>query len=157
MKRIGFLVLVLCLFFVGVAGAQQSATSPLMPGITASQSSNVQANHDDAAKTWELGTYPGGTWFTTESINDLGVVVGRGDVPPIGPDGVGYTHPLAVPLFGPHAGEWIDLGALGGVQPKGFEYESLTQISNTGLVVSYSTAPGGQMHRCGLDQGDRHG
>ncbi len=92
-----------------------------------------------------LGTYPGGTWFTTESINDLGVVVGLGDVPPIGPDGVGYTHPLAVALFGPHAGEWVDLGTLGG-QARGFEYESLTQISNTGLVASHSTAPDGNVH-----------
>jgi probable HAF family extracellular repeat protein len=97
-------------------------------------------------KVWELGTYPGGTWFTTESINDLGVVVGRGDVPPIGSDGVGYTHPLAVPLFGPHAGEWIDLGTLGGEESRGWELESLTQISNTGLVVSHSTAPDGYVH-----------
>ena len=98
------------------------------------------------ASFYDLGTYPGGTWFTTESINDLGVVVGLGDVPPIGPDGVGYTHPLAVPLFGPHAGEWIDLGTLGGVQPRGFEYESLTQISNTGLVASHSTTRDGYVH-----------
>ncbi len=123
MKRIGFLSLILCVSFVGVAGAQQSTTSPLAPSIKA------------------LGTYPGGTWFTTESINDHGWVVGLGDVPPDG-----FTHPLAVRMFGRHAGEWIDLGALGGVQPKGFEYESLTQISNTGLVASHSIAPDGQMH-----------
>lgn len=96
-------------------------------------------------KTWELGTYPNGTWFTTESINDLGVIVGRGDVPPVD-DGVGYTHTLAVHLVGPHAGEWFDLGALDGDQSKGFEYESLTQISNTGLVAGHSTAQDGYVH-----------
>jgi probable HAF family extracellular repeat protein len=96
-------------------------------------------------KVWELGTYPGGTWFATWHINDLGVIVGRGDVPPIGSDGVGYTHTLAVPLLGPHAGEWIDLGTLGGEQPKGSE-EPLSGISNTGLVVSRSTGLDGQVH-----------
>lgn len=89
---------------------------------------------------YELGTYPGGTWFTTQSVNELGVVVGRGDVPS------GYIHTLAVPLFGPYAGQWIDLGALGGVQPTGFEYEAFTQISDTGLVVSHSTAGDGYEH-----------
>jgi len=89
----------------------------------------------------ELGTYPGGSWFTTESIDDFGVVVGRGDVPPHG-----YTHTLAVPLFGPAAGQWMDLGALDGEQPKGFEYESFTQISDTGLVVGHSTAHDGYEH-----------
>lgn len=146
MKRIGFLLLILCVFFVGLAGAQQPATSPLMPATTASQNAMVRGNHHDAVKTWELGTYPGGTWFTTQSINDLGVVVGLGDVPPIGPDGVGYTHPLAVHVFGPHAGEWIDLGTLGGEQPRGFEYESQSQISNTGLVASHSSARDGYVH-----------
>ncbi len=159
MKRIGFLLLVLCASIVSVAGAQQSATEPpvgknwhlghLMANriptpsdVTGSQSLNVQANPDDPAKVWELGTYPGGTWFTTWHINDLGVIVGLGDVPPIGSDGVGYTHTLVVPLFGPNAGEWIDLGTLGGEQPKGWE-EPFDDVSNTGLVVSHSTGTNG--------------
>ena len=107
---------------------------------------SVQGTWAQKPNVYELGTYPGGTWFTTESINDLGVVVGRGDVPPIGSDGVGYTHTLAVPLFGPDAGEWIDLGTLGGEQPMGWELESLTQVSNTGLVASHSTAVDGYAH-----------
>jgi len=115
-------------------------------GLTASQSFNVQANPGHAAKTWELGTYKGGTWFATLSINDFGVIVGRGDVPPLGDDGVGYTHTLAVPLFGPHAGEWFDLGALDGDQSRGAEFESVTIISNTGLVVGHSTAQDGYVH-----------
>jgi probable HAF family extracellular repeat protein len=96
-------------------------------------------------KVWELGTYPGGTWFATWHINDLGVVVGLGDVPPIGLGGVGHTHTLAVPLFGPHAGKWIDIGTLGGEQPTGWE-EPMSDISNTGLVVSHSTTPDGYEH-----------
>ena len=127
LKRCSWLLL--CLGFIPAVWAQRQE------GMT-----------HDKGKTWELGTYPNGTWFTTESINDLGVIVGRGDVPPVGDDGVGYTHTLAVRLVGPHAGKWFDLGALGGDQPKGFEYESLTQISNTGLVAGHSTAQDGYVH-----------
>jgi hypothetical protein len=95
---------------------------------------------------YELGTYPQGTWLATWGINDLGVVVGLGDVPPIDPDsGVGHTHPLAVPLFGPNAGQWMDLGTLGGEQPMGWE-EPVIKISNSGLIVSHSTAPDGYAH-----------
>jgi hypothetical protein len=94
---------------------------------------------------YELGTYPGGTWLAAEGINDLGVVVGLGDVPPVVSNGAGYTHSLALPLFGPNAGTWIDLGTLGGEQSTGSE-EPLIQISNTGLVVSHSTARDGYVH-----------
>ena len=73
------------------------------------------------------------------------MIVGLGDVPPIGRDGVGYTHTLAVPLFGPNAGEWIDLGALSRKQSKGWE-EPYADISNTGLVVSHSTTTDGHVH-----------
>jgi len=160
MKRIRILACILGVSFVSAAWAQQPATKPPIgrhlqhrmanqtsraPGQTVSRSFHAQANWDDAAKSWELGTYPGGTWLTTWHINDLGVMVGLGDVPPIGRDGVGYTHTLAVPLFGPRAGEWIDLGALGKKQSKGWE-ESYADISNTGLVVSHSTTKEGQMH-----------
>ncbi len=106
---------------------------------------SVQLTWAQKPNVHELGTYPGGTWFATWHINDLGVVVGLGDVPPIGSDGVGHTHTLAVPLFGPHAGQWIDIGTLGGEQPTGWE-EPITDISNTGLVVSHSTAPDGYVH-----------
>ena len=90
------------------------------------------------------GLTPGGTWFATWHINDLGVIVGLGDLSPMG-NGTGYTHTLTVPLFGPHAGEWIDLGALRRKQPRGWQ-EPLNDISNTGLVATHSTAPGGQAH-----------
>ena len=157
MKRISILACILSVWFVTTAWAQQPATRPpngrhlqhrmasqasRTPGLTVSRSFNPQANPDHAAKVWELGTYSGGTWFSTLDINDLGVLVGVGDVPPIGSDGFGYTHTLAVPLFGPRAGEWIDLGTLGG--PKGWQYGAA--ISDTGLVVNDSIAPDGQMH-----------
>ena len=159
MKRINILACILGVCFVSTAWAQQPATKPpsakygphrmanqrsRTPGVTTTQRSNTQANRDDAATIWELGTYPGGTWFATWHINDLGVIAGLGDLSPIG-NGAGYTHTLAVPLFGPNAGEWIDLGTLRRKQPKGWQ-EPLNDISNTGLVATHSTAPGGQVH-----------
>jgi probable HAF family extracellular repeat protein len=159
MKRISILALVLCACFLSAAWAQQPANKPPFgrhvlqrmanqtsrtPGVTVSRSFNAQANPDGAGKVWELGTYPGGTWFATWHANDLGVIVGLGDVSPIG-DGAGYTHTLAVPLFGPNAGTWIDLRTLRRNQPKGWE-EPFTDISNTGLVVSHSTARDGHVH-----------
>jgi hypothetical protein len=160
MKRISILACILGASLVSAAWAQQPAgKAPIgmhllhrmanqtsrAPGVTVSQSPNAQANSDDAANVWELGTYPGGTWFASWRLSDLGVIVGRGDVPPLGPDGVGYTHTLIVPLFGPNAGEWVDLGKLDGEQPTGWE-EPNNDISNTGLVVSRSTALDGHVH-----------
>ncbi len=158
MKRIGILACILGVCFVSTAWAQQPVTklpfgkhvphrmasqTSRAPGVGVSQSSNTQAN-PDGGKIWELGTYHGGTWFATWHINDFGVIVGLGDLSPIG-NGPGYTHTLAVPLFGPTAGEWIDLGALRRKQPKGWQ-EPLNDISNTGMVASHSTAPDGQVH-----------
>lgn len=157
MKRISILACILGVCFAS-AWAQQSATKPTFgkygphrmanrtsttPDLTASRS-YAQANRDRGTKLWELGTYPGGTWVTTWQINDLGVMVGLGDVSPIG-DGSGYTHTLGVPLFGPNAGEWTDLGTLAGEQSIGCE-EPLDGISNTGLVVSQSVTSDGYMH-----------
>ncbi len=151
MKRSSIFAWILCVCFVSAVWAQQPATKPpigrhvprrganqtsRMPGLSVSRSFNAHR---------ELGTYPGGTWFSTWHINDLGVIVGVGDVPPIGRDGVGYTHTLVVPLFGPNAGEWIDLGALRRKQLKGWE-EPFAEISNTGLVVGHSTAQNGNVH-----------
>jgi probable HAF family extracellular repeat protein len=159
MRRISILVLILSAYFVTAAWSQQAATKPPIgrhlqhrmasqasrtPGLTVSRSFSAQANPDHAAKVWELGTYPGGTWFATWHINDFGVIVGLGDLSPIG-DGPGYTHTLAVPLFGPHAGEWYDLGTLSEEQPMGWQ-EPLNGISDTGLVASHSTASDGQAH-----------
>ena len=80
MKRINVLVCILGMYFVSMAWAQQLATtSPLgrhaqhrmanrtsmAQDFTATRSFNAQANPDDKAKIWELGIYPGGTWFAT--------------------------------------------------------------------------------------------
>lgn len=154
MRRISILVLVLSAGFISAASSQQLVTGrPLgkhmahqtsrVAGAAASNSSNAQTN-PGTGKIWELGTYPGGTWYATWHINDFGVIIGLGDFSPIG-DGPGYTHTLAVPLFGPHAGEWIDLGTLSEGQPTGWQ-EPLNDISNTGLVATHSTAADGQVH-----------
>ena len=159
MKHIIFFVCALNLWFLSMAWAQQSATKPtftrhlrhpmsnqvaVASKPASSPKSNVQRNCSDGTKVWELGAYPGGTWFATWHINDFGVIVGLGDLSPSG-DGAGYTHTLAVPLFGPHAGEFTDLGTLSEEQPMGWQ-EPLNDISNTGLVASHSTAPDGQAH-----------
>ena len=95
-------------------------------------------------KYWELGTFPGGSWATLGNINDFGVAIGMGDVPPLGPDGVGATHLLAVNVLGPRSGEWTDLGSLGGIN-YGWE-EPLAEISNTGIVVGHSPTTSGYVH-----------
>ncbi len=145
------------LCFASASWAQPPATTPLLgnhlahqtpthiannAGKMVSRSFTTPANPNDI---WELGTYPGGTWFATWHINDLGVIVGLGDMSPTGRDGFGYTHTLAIPLFGPNAGQWIDIGTLRSRQPKAWQ-EPLNDISNTGLIASHSTAPGGQSH-----------
>ena len=155
MRLVSFLFLAATVSFVPMVGAQQPATRPAIgrhishrmanqtsrtPDLTASLGSYAQANRDDRTKYWELGTYPGGTWVTTWHINDLNVIAGLGDV-----DGSGYTHTLAVALFGPNAGEWTDLGTLPGEQSIGCE-EPIDGISDTGLVVSHSITSDGHMH-----------
>jgi len=157
MKRISILACILGVCLVSTVWAQQSAPKPSFgrhgphpmanhtstaPGPTVSRSSDAHANPDHT-KIWELGTYEGGTWFASWRLNDLGVIVGRGDVPDS--EGVLSNHTLIVPLFGPHAGEWIDLKPLDGEQPTGWE-EPNNDISDTGLVVSSSIAPDGHVH-----------
>jgi len=65
-------------------------------------------------------------------VNDFGVAVAQGDVAD------GSTHNFAIPLFGRHAGEWIDLGTLGGTE-NGWD-EGLVTISDTGLIVGHSAS-----------------
>jgi len=90
-------------------------------------------------KVWGLGTYPGGTWAALGDVNDFGVAVGMGDVAD------GSTRPLAIPLFGPGAGKWIDLGTLGGTA--GDWEEPLTTISDTGVIGGHSaTADNDRWH-----------
>jgi len=105
MKHISILACILGMCLVLTASAQQAGTKPLVSkhaphrignrspeksNAMGSQSFNSHADLNYGARIWELGTYPGGTWFATEHINDLGVIVGRGDVP--GTDGNLYNH-----------------------------------------------------------------
>lgn len=161
MKRMSILACILGVWFVSMASAQQPATrSPIgkhvphrmanrtstTPGVGESRRFKTPTDPSHEATIWELGTYPGGTWAALGAINDFGVAIGFGDMPPIGDDGVGYTHTLAVSLFGPRAGEWIDLGTLGGELPRGWEEPYWFGIANTGLVVTHSVTPDGQVH-----------
>jgi hypothetical protein len=161
MKRIGILACILAMCFVSTAWGQAPAHKPPVgrhtphrianktstaPHFTESRNFNTQTNPSDDSKIWELGTYPGGTWAGLGGINDFGVAIGFGDVPPIGDDGVGYTHTLAVSLFGPRAGEWIDLGTLGGELSRGWEEPYWFGIADTGLIVTHSVTPDGQVH-----------
>jgi len=65
-------------------------------------------------------------------VNDFGVAVAQGDLPD------GSTHNFAVPLFGRHAEEWIDLGTLGGTE-SGWD-EGIVTISDTGMIAGHSAS-----------------
>ena len=160
MRRISILALVVCVCLVTAAWSQRSASgSHLGKGILRhhvpkgmSSIASVQSQRSAQAspalnsRVWQFGTYPGGTWAALGAINDFGMAIGFGDVPPIGDDGVGYTHTLAVSLFGPHAGEWTDLGTLGGELSRGWEEPYWFGIAGTGLIVTHSVMPDGQVH-----------
>ncbi len=148
MKRIGILALFLSACLATAAWAQQSSRTsrngkqafphhrqmnllPKSPKVAGNFSiAAQQSSHDNSV--WELGTYTGGTWLSMGDINDFGIAVAQGDLPD------GSTHSLAVSLYGRNAGEWMDLGMLGGTA-SGWE-EGLITISDTGLVVGHSAS-----------------
>jgi len=169
MKRISILACILGVCFVSSAWAQQPATKPPLgrfaahrmarqtsrtPNLTVNRGSYSQADRDGRTKYWELGTYTGGTWLTTWHINDLDVMVGLGDLSPIG-GGSGYTHTLALPLFGPNAREWTDLGALAVEQSIG--WRAARRHLEHGASGQWLHHIGRAYARCGLDQRNRHG
>ena len=81
-------------------------------------------------KVYDLGTYPGGTWAEMHAINDLGVAVGAGDI------ASGDTHQIGVPLFGPLAGQWFELGTFGGEETSGMGWAGEGGgITDTGMIV----------------------
>jgi len=152
MKRISILALILSACFASFAWAQQNARAPRFgkhprprhrivngrlkaPGTTGNRGLAVSATAAAKLKTWDLGHYPGGTWADLGDINDFGVAVGMGDLPD------GSSHTLAVPLFGPNALKWIDLGTLGGTA-SGWE-EPINGISDTGVIVGHSPSTDG--------------
>ena len=90
-----------------------------------------------AQKIYDLGHYPGGTWAEPRDINNSGLVVAFGDIPS------GYTRPIAVPLLGPHALQWFDLGTLGGDRTD--MKVMCMAIADTGMIVGHSAIAGNQI------------
>ena len=115
MKRIGILASIFCGALCSMVWAQEPAIAtnskhPIFQRRAMMRMSRMQATRISAQalpahsnQIWQFGTYPGGTWAALEGINDFGVAVGFGDVPPLGkgPSVEGYTHTLAVPVFTP--------------------------------------------------------
>lgn len=152
MKRIGIMTLILFVGLISMAWAQRQAF-PLQMGkhgipdhrvfnalsrssATTNPSITAQSAPTHNAEVYDLGHYPGGTVALSYGINEKGVVVGRGDIPE------GYTRPIGVPLFGPNAGQWFDLGTLGGERT---DYMvACSAIADTGMIVGWSALPGGE-------------
>jgi len=87
---------------------------------------------------YEIGTYPGGTWANINDINDSGVVVGSGDI--LG----GWTRPIGVPLLGPNAWQWFDLGLFNNASPD--MTGGCSEISDAGMIVGYAATEQGYLH-----------
>jgi len=98
---------------------------------------SAQGTWAQKAKFYDLGYYPGGSWAEPRDINNVGVVVGYGDIPS------GYTRPIGVPVFGPQAGQWFDLGTLGGDRT---DSEVMCMaIADTGMIVGHSAIVGNEI------------
>ena len=97
---------------------------------------SAQGTWAQKVKFYDLGHYPGGTWAEPWGINDAGVVVGFGDI------ASGYTRPIGVPVFGPHAGQWLDLGTLGGERTD--DGVMCMAIADTGMIVGHSAIDANQ-------------
>ena len=90
---------------------------------------SAQGARAQGTQFYDLGHYPGGTWAEAWGINKAGVVVGTGDIPG------GYDRPIGVPLFGPEAGQWFDLGTLGGDRT---DSVMCMAIADTGMIVGHA-------------------
>jgi probable HAF family extracellular repeat protein len=144
MKPISILALVLCACFGSVAWAQRTAMPRFgkqglhHPAIHHTLNAQVIVNNN--MKVWNLGTYPGGYWSWVNDINDFGVVVGWSMI-----SGPSQQHPATIPLFGPNALQWVDLGTLGGEAPPGISAEAFG-MSDTGIVVGHAYNSTGNDH-----------
>src|SRR5271157_394918 len=97
---------------------------------------SAQGTWAQNVKVWDLGTYPYGTWAEAGGINDLDVVVAQGDAAD------GDNHLFKAELFGSHAGQWFDLGALGAYE----NWFAWPLISDPGLIVGYAATSQGHVH-----------
>ncbi len=107
------------------------------PSATVSPSITVQADTVQTVKFRNLGHYPHGTWAEPWGINKAGVVVGMGDI------ASGYTRPIGVPLFGPSAGKWFDLGTFGGETTS--TYAMCMAIADTGMIAGHAPITGNEI------------
>ena len=88
-------------------------------------------------KFWDLGTLGGsGSWAS--DVNDFGIAGGSSN--PLG--NTEFAHPAAVPVFGPHAMQWVDLGTFGG---EGYPAQ-VEGVSDTGLLVGEAVTDTGNIH-----------
>ena len=146
MKRITISVVILLTYLVSVAWAQQRAVMPhvgrdVHPRFSATTNPSVSAHATQAHKVrvYDLGHYRDGTWAEPRGINDFGVLVGVGDIPG------GYTRQIGVPLFGPQAGQWFDLGSFGGEDTTGWIAEG-GGVADTGMIVGSAGTEEGYTH-----------
>ncbi len=156
MRRISILALILSAYFVTAAWAQQTAgaqpfgkhgiprhllsNAQKLAGSTLPSTLSTAAIVATNMKVWDLGTYGTGYWSWANDVNDFGVVVGWSMIS--GPE---QQHPAIVPIFGPHAMQWVDLGTLGGEAPPGVATEAFG-ISDTGIVVGHAYTSEGNDH-----------
>jgi len=97
---------------------------------------SAQGARAQGTQFYDLGHYPGGTWAELWGVNKAGVLVGTGDIPS------GYARPIGVPLFGPEAREWFDLGTLGGDRT---DAVMCMAIADTGMIVGHSAIAGNEI------------
>jgi len=90
---------------------------------------SAQGARAQGTQFYDLGHYSGGTWAELWGVNKAGVLVGTGDIPD------GYARPIGVPLFGPNAGNWFDLGTLGGDRT---DSVMCMAIADTGMIVGHA-------------------
>jgi probable HAF family extracellular repeat protein len=154
-----FLALAFCVLLVPTVRTQQQNTQalsriqsafcrhrplnvlPSLASAAAIRDSIAQASGSQTIKVYDLGYYPTGSWSEPRGINDAGLVVAFGDIDSASTC-CDYVRPIAVPLFGPNAFQWFDLGTLGGDRTDA--KVMCMGVSDTGMIVGHSALLGGE-------------